>query len=183
MSETPVVLPQSKPLAFLILAAFLVSGCAPPPGKEPSWVTCTNREAGFTVAYPPDWKTNPGSVLPSCSLFHPSDIALSPGTEVPFDIAVTVLEEDVPFDTAIRGYGLVKVLGSDALRIDGHRAIRMEFIDEDPQLGPGSQTGYHYLIDLGEKTLEASSYALGEPAYSRKKAVLDRMMREIRIAD
>lgn len=169
--------------AGLAILAVSLAGCAPPPEKGPGWEVCVNQPVGYSVAYPAGWKTNEGSVLPRCSLFDPASVVVPPGTEIPFDIAVTVLKHDVPLEQALEGYyGSVKILGREELQIDGRRAVRMELVDEQPESASGSKVSYHYLIDLGNQILEASSYAVGEPPYARKKTVLDRMMRELRIA-
>lgn len=182
LPETPTVLLKKSNLIAIVTATIIV-GCAPLPDKAGGWNACTNREAGYTATYPGDWKTNSGDVLPSCSLFDPNRVAVSPDTEIPFDIGVTILRQDVPFDEAIEGYDLVEVLEWENLHIDGQRAVRMEFIDQEPQWGLSNQRSYHYLVDLGGQTLAASTHAVGEPDYSRKKGVLDRIMREIRIHD
>lgn len=64
-----------------------------------------NAEAGYRVAYPSAWHTDPGDVMPSCSLFDPRPIHVPPATEIPHDIAVAIRREPVAFQRILDAPG------------------------------------------------------------------------------
>lgn len=162
------------------MSAMLLSACtAPPPDAEQAkpeeqWPQCTNAAAGYSVSYPAGWKTNGGEVMPACSLFDPTDVAVQHGTEIPLDIAVVIVRDPVPFAEAVHGFSAVEARQQGTLDIDGHSAVYLEIVDDES--GPWARLSLHYLVDLGGETLVASTYQEGMPDYAEKKAALQRMM-------
>lgn len=164
---------------------------SPSPEASPTpalGASCTNSELGVTVAYPEEWRTNDGDVLPSCSLFDPDPIDLEPATEIPPDLAVTLQGSDRQFAThadATDEPGTREIERRETT-VDGRDAVAMllEATEDAPLLEPGTRL-YRWVIDLGVdemtvvSTLLVVTYDQGEPAFDEKRRVLDAMVRSL----
>jgi hypothetical protein len=142
--------------------------------------TCTSPELGFRVEHPADWQVNPGDVMPECSLFDPSPIRIEPGTELPFDIAVTIRHEPIEFERVVGAQMGRRELLREETEVDGRRAVRMETELTQDLLRPAGSRAYHYFVELGDRTLIAETYDLGELDYERKRRILDGMVETLR---
>ena len=177
-----------RPASIVLAALVLLAGCAP--GSDPAeplspdarTQRCSNAFAGYEVAYPADWRTNGGDVMAECSVFHPEPFELEPATEIPLDLAVRILLEDVPFETVAAPPGERQIRRED-LEVDGRRAVRVEAEVTDAAAIPAGTTIYRYVVDAEARTLIASAYDLGDVSYEEKKRTLDRMMRSLRFME
>lgn len=148
-----------------------------PSGVQPSQ-RCANHEAGYEISYPDGWGTNPGDVMGPCRVFDPDPIALEEGTEIPFDVAVTVDLEDVPYAEirdAIGDEHAVHVRSSTETRVAGRAAIRVHGVGTGAALLPEGMARYGYVVDLDERALLVTTFDAGDPPFETKREVVDAM--------
>ncbi len=170
---------------WTLIGVILVAGCTPRPGADPRpapesavWPSCTNTNERYRVSIPPRWKVNSGSVLSPCSLFDPADVSVQHGTEIPFDIAISIVREPHPLHIIVDSYATVARVSEAAVSVGGHKTVRLEVYD--PEAGAGTpRLSLHYLIEMNGETLVASTWDVGSTPYFEKKAVLDRMMKSL----
>ncbi|MGH3443704.1 MAG: hypothetical protein ACRDUY_16985 [Nitriliruptorales bacterium] len=136
----------------------------------------------WSVELPADWHTNEGQVLPPCSIFHPEQFELEEATQIPFDLAVTVREDQVDFETAsgedTRG---VDVTSRSEATVDGRTAVVIDGVGTGETLIPEGLEFREYVVDLDGAVLIASTYAEGELDFEEKTAILDQMMQTLEI--
>ncbi len=144
---------------------------------------CANPQAGYRVAYPAQWQTNPGSVMPECSLFDPEPIQLQAGTEIPLDIAVSIRREPVRLETIAGEPRDERVLSRAETTVAGRRALRIESEATGEVMHPEGTRSYRYLVDLGEETLVAATYEAGTLDFASKRRILDEMMSTLELTD
>lgn len=142
---------------------------------------CTNEEARYTVAYPDDWETNSGEIMPACSLFDPGRIEIGAGSEIPPDIAVMILREAAPYSAVTAEDPSRDDSSREPTTVDGKPALRVEGVTTGVGLYDRGMPAYHYFVDLAGETLVASTFGAGSLDFESKKDVLDRMMASIRI--
>lgn len=137
---------------------------------------CEDPEVGYRLAYPSEWRTHDGEVVPSCRLFDPQPIEVEPQTELPFDIAVALRTTDVALDTLATEDEAAEVLTSRSTTVDGHEAVAVEVRSTGEAMLPDGVHSYRYAVDLGDQRLVAITHDVGEPAYEGTRQVLDQMM-------
>jgi hypothetical protein len=181
-----------SPPTFLICALLLgalAAGCQPgddlppPPDAWPpdntdqaAVVTCTNDEIQATVRYPRDWHTNTGEVMPACSLFDPEPIEVDPATDIPLDIAVIMRLEQRPFEAfgePVRGE---QRDASGEVTVDGRRGLAVDWTTTGEGMLPEGVRVRSYYVEHGQATLVAETYELGDPSFTVRQAILDRVM-------
>lgn len=144
--------------------------------ESPKRGTCVHPELAYRIEYPAGWHTNPGNVMPECSLFDRAPIQVDPGTEIPFDIAVSIRREPVPFETVTREMHAQRELARQVATVSGREAVRIETENVESLLRPAGSRSYRYFIGLGGETLIAATHDAGDLGYERKKQILDEMI-------
>lgn len=155
-----------------------------PPSTAPLAERCTNPQDGYSISYPAAWETNPGEVLPTCTVFDEEQVDLVEGTEVPFDITVYLdivdrptsqLDLDDPDEDPT-----TEVIGRNGERIAGRDAVSIRFRSTGEGLLPGGITGHRFLVPLGESTtLIASTYELDERPLADNVATVRGMLQTL----
>lgn len=138
--------------------------------------TCENPEASYRIEYPVDWEANTGDALPECSLFDPDPIEVEPGTQIPFDIAIAIRLENVPFERVTEEDMAVEETSREETTVAGRRAVRIAGEGTGQALVPEGMRVYRYAVDLDGATLIAATYDAGELDIDTKRQVLDEMM-------
>ena len=144
--------------------------------------TCTAER--YEIGHPASWETNdPAGIADACRVFHPDPIDL-PDRPQDLDLhwAVVVYVDAVPFDDAA-GSTTNEVLSERSATVDGRDALVTEVRGTGEALLPEGVRQYGWAVDLDGATLFASTTTVGETDYDRDRAVLDRMMSELRISD
>ncbi len=187
---------MKRPIVLILMLVLAAAACEreaaeqPPPVLEESPTgeqalgetsRCSNPEIGYSVAYPAEWQTNPGDVMPECSLFDPAPIEVTPGTEIPFDIAVVIRRESVPFATIAGEQRGQREMLREETTVAGRPAVRLETENTEALLRPEGARSYRYLLDLGGETLVAATHDAGELPYERKKQILDEMIATLQL--
>ncbi len=176
---------------IVILLTLVAFGCERPepgerqpdaaraPAADPAMTEtaqCINRVEGYAVEYPAGWHTNPGEVMDECSLFDPEPVTVAPATEIPHDIAVSIRFEPVPYETVAGEVLGRRELSREAITVDGREAVQIESEATGEALLPEGARSYQYFVNLGDTTMVASTYDVGEFPYDRKRRILDAMM-------
>ena len=145
---------------------------------------CSNPN-GFSISYPTGWITNEDAIhqLPPCSLFDPESVDTGDGFEVPFDIAVFIRVESVPFEEVGDDPVLAEELSREDLTIDGRKAVRVESRATGEGMLPDGVLTTSYRVDMSGRTLLASSHDVGGLDYSTKQQALDAMMESLQFDD
>lgn len=141
--------------------------------------TCTNNDIGYQVNYPPDWQTNPGEVLASCQVFDPESATVPEYTESTEKAVYLRFEENVPFDLAAKENMGERHLSRQDLTIQGNQAVAVESESTGKAMLPEGMRTYSYIVDLGDRTMIATTYDIPGNDYQRNKQILDRMMETI----
>jgi hypothetical protein len=142
---------------------------------------CTNDVHGFTVAYPAGWHTNDGRVIPACSAFDPESVQVPAESEMPFDIAIVLGVQQVPFDRVGGDPRFERVLSSERLTLGGRPALRAEVEATGEGLADRGLRTLRYAIDLGGgRTLIATTHRT-HARYEREKEILARMLETIEL--
>ncbi|HEX2062023.1 MAG TPA: hypothetical protein VHK90_14875, partial [Thermoanaerobaculia bacterium] len=129
----------------------------------------------FTVSYPAGWHTNGGDVIPACSAFDPQPVQVPPQSEMPFDIAIVLTVQQVPFDRA-SDPRFERVLSSERLTIGGRPALRADVEATGEGLADRGMRTLRYAIDLGgARSLIASTHRTDD-SYERNQEILARMV-------
>jgi hypothetical protein len=137
---------------------------------------CRNPEAGYSVAYPADWRVSTGETMPPCSAFDPEPLVIPPDSEVPADIAVVIGLAGVPFETVAHETMGERVLSREETTVGGHQAVRIESVTTGEGLFDAGLHGTRYVIDLGDRVLVAETRDVGEPDYAEKQRALEAMV-------
>lgn len=177
-------------LALLLAVTLLAgAGCAdgdeqdtPERGEQTADTRrCTNEQAGYSIAYPADWHTNPGDVAPTCSYFDPQPIELP---ELPQDVAglaaISIRPEPVAFSRVTGEDPATRVLQRGELEIAGRPAVRRLTEATGEGLGPQGRRSYQYLLNLDGETLIATA-AGGGRDFDANRELLDEMMRTLEL--
>lgn len=183
---TPVVLPI---LALVVAACGGVEGpnvAQPVPTGTSTAAAhlserCANPQDGYRLSYPEGWHTNPGDVLPTCTVFDTEPIDLVEGTEVPFDITVFLDIVDRPISDLdlddVDEDPTTHVLVRDEERVADRDAVSIRFRATGEGLLPQGVTGHRFLVRLGEgTTLIASTYELDERPLAANVDTVRRML-------
>lgn len=142
----------------------------------PESTSCTHPEDGYSLRYPASWAVNDGSVLPTCSVFDRAEVELPPASEIPLGLDVVVGDVDVTFAEALDpGLGSDVVAQAD-LTVDGRRAVRQELVSTGEGLVDEGVRWTRYLVDRGDRALEAATYDVSGNHYATSRAVLTRMV-------
>lgn len=150
------------------------STAAPASGLQ---LTQTCEAVRYRVRYPTGWSTNGGEVAPPCRYFDPEPFTVPPATEV-LDLAVIFDVEAAPFARLAEAAGgpEEEILEQRELRIDGHRAVRVEARATGDGLVPAGAPTLRYLVDLDGSTLLATTFGLAGVDHDRNRDVLDAMV-------
>lgn len=137
---------------------------------------CTHPRDGFSVSYPAGWITNSGEVLPACTAFNPEPFEIPPASEMPFDIAVVIYVETVPYETITESSRWERILSDEPITIDGRDARRVEAESTGEGLAPPGMRSLRYVVDLGNgRALVGTTNDVGTD-YQRNQEILGRMM-------
>lgn len=155
---------------------------SPSPDPAERLVRCENPE-GFTISYPEAWSTNPGDVVPRCSLFDPEpfDVPMATDERV---AAVSAYIDPVPFDRVSAPRDR-RDADRTQLTIDGLDSVRVEFAAGPNSLWPEGTPITSYMIDIpqspdsGDRTLFVDTVGLPGFEYEENQATLDRMARTV----
>jgi hypothetical protein len=145
------------------------------PVAEPM-AECIDRTEGYAVRYPADWHVNTGDMLGPCALFDPAPIEVPVASELPLEIAIAIGFEPVPFETLAGEVLGRRILSREPTTVDGREAMRIEGESTGEGLHDRGIRSYQYVVDLGDTSMIAVTYDVGEPAFERKRQVLDAMM-------
>ena len=151
--------------------------------EQPVALTQICLGSRYTVGYPEGWSTNRGDVAPPCRFFDPEAFTLPPATEV-VGLAVIFDIESIPFPQlrdATDGPG-EEVLDRREVTVDGRPGVRLEARELDGGLLPVGTRSLRYLVDLEDATLVAVTYGLKAAAWDRNRAVLEAMVKTVKIA-
>jgi hypothetical protein len=130
----------------------------------PGWERCTNEALGYSIGYPDAWHTTDvlnGQQDPAyaCRWFSPRPFDSQQGNVVlegwgyPLEVAIGGPFEDERVELALqlRASEVGEVLEEEPVMVDGHRAIRTEYVTEVDVVGDAGRH-YQYLIELDEDT-------------------------------
>lgn len=176
--------PSPTPTVTATAATPSPTATAVPTDADPTadWVRCENEQDGYSVAHPPAWETNQGSVLPACSLFDPDDVEVERGTEIPFDIAVAIRVEPVEMERIAETGSAEEELDREDATVDGREAVRREVESTGEALRPAGLRSTLWLVAIDDdQTLVAVTHDAGDPEYGDKQEVLDRMVESLQL--
>jgi hypothetical protein len=137
---------------------------------------CLNRTEGYAIGYPAGWHVNTDEVVGACALFDVDPIRIPTESELPLEIAITVGFEAGPFAMLSGDVLGRRILSREPAAVDGREAIRIEAETTGEGLHDRGIRSYQYLVDLGDTTMVAATYDVGELSFERKRVVLDAMM-------
>lgn len=157
------------------------AGSSTTTGASPAWIPCANEVEGYTVDQPAGWRTNPGDVVPRCSLFDPDPIDVPEGTELPITIAVSVDAENVEASAITRDDRGSDIEARQEEQIAGRAATRLELVATGDGLHrSGLRSTVWVVARSADTSLVFRTYDAGRPGYAEKQQVLDRMARSLR---
>lgn len=145
--------------------------------------TCTNPEAGYTVAFPEAWYTNTDiGQTPACSWFTPEFFEVPDSGDTPAEVWISI----GVIDSALGYIGTTQVFSNDAVMIGGRAGRRVEF-NPDPS-GRPEYRAFQYTVDLGESAATGPTFVAGTDIdsaddYELAKAVLDRIVASLEFID
>lgn len=142
---------------------------------------CSDPDGLYAAAYPVGWHTNPGNVIPRCHAFDPKPIALQEGVGGRPVAAITIRTAPVPLEVGRKPGRAARQLSEQPTIVDGHDAVRQELESTGGAALPEGVRSYRYLVDLGERSLLAVTYDLGQPPFEEKKRILDEMIGAVRL--
>lgn len=146
------------------------------------WVRCTNTELGYSIGHPGEWHTTDvfmGEKDPSnaCRWFSPTPFGpdgnvVAEGWGYPLEVAIgrSFANERIEYRTP----ETVQVLDEELAVVDGHRAVRLEYVPEDVVADTGRH--YQYVIELGPQTtlIVHTTESRGiEGVYAENRTVVD----------
>lgn len=138
---------------------------------QASFATCEAER--FAIGYPEPWWVNDEHQAPPCSLYHPTRLEVAPEN---LDAAVFITVDEVPYEEVLEAEQAGQVHNSEELVIDGQRAHVIERTSTGEGLLPEGERAYTYLVDLGDATLVAATYTVGDTDFQQDRAVLDAMI-------
>lgn len=158
------------------------------------WERCTNDAVGYSIGYPGDWFTTDvlnGKRSPAfaCRWFATRPFGEA-GNEVldgygyPLEVSV----RDARFDVVVSemtGEG-IRVISSEAVDVDGHRAVRLEIEFRDSPLVDAGSRLYAYVVELQPtRTLKVLTFdAPGRPDdYNEDRRIVDLAVGTLQFAD
>lgn len=167
---------------LLTLSLSLLIGCGTGSGsgdEEPTDLAqrCTNSSKGFSVSYQAGWTTNRGEVVPACTAFDPDAFEIPRDSEMPFDIAVVIDVEDVPYERITEPSRAERIISNEQVTIDGRDARRVEVESTGEGLASPGMRSLRYVVDLGNgRSLVATTHDVEGTDYHRNQEILGRMM-------
>jgi hypothetical protein len=163
-----------------------------PAGLPAGWVRCTNGALGYSIGYPGEWFTTDvfdGESDPAnaCRWFSPTPFGpegnvVAEGWGYPLEVAIGGSFEEERLE--LRAPEVGQVLVEEPFTVDGHRAIRAEYVTGlDPVADNGRH--YQYLIELGpERTLIVHTTETRgiTGVYEENKTVVDQAVETLRFS-
>jgi hypothetical protein len=146
---------------------------APPPDE---WASCVNDDYGWEAEHPAGWEHQ------DCWLFDPEPVEVTPGTEIPTDIAVQLRVEPTDLD-AVLDDPFVEVLDRQEVTVDGRPGFRDEQRHTGEALYPADLRSVRYAVELADGVLVGVTFDVGEPDFTTTVDVLDDMMDRLRLPD
>lgn len=140
---------------------------------------CVNADDGYSVRYPATWYVVAEPPFAPCAYFDPEPLELPVNSEVPLEIAVTVDVEPIDFVAATAESLGRRDLAREPITIGGRQAVRIEGETTGEGLYDRGIRSYQYFVDLGGRTLIATTYGAGPLPFDRKREALDAMMRSL----
>jgi hypothetical protein len=140
---------------------------------------CVNADDGYSVRYPSGWHVSAGPPFEPCSFFDPEPLELPVASEVPAELAVTISMEPIDFATATGETLGGRNFAREPISIAGRQALRIEGETTGDGLYDRGIRSYQYFVDLGDRTLIATTYGAGPLPFERKREALDAMMRSL----
>lgn len=141
--------------------------------------SCSAPAAGYRIEYPGDWFANDPAQATPCRFFHPVPFTVPPNSES-VGIAVAVKLEPVPFADIVPSAGSpgnAEVLARRGVQVAGRPGVRLETRSTSGALRPDGVKGVVYLVDLGARTLVATTYETAAAGtFVANAKVLDRMI-------
>ncbi|MGZ3461374.1 MAG: hypothetical protein ACXU86_23025 [Archangium sp.] len=182
-------MPAAWWLVTLSLAGLAAGGCArlgltAESAHQRGFVRCVNKDSGYSIAYPVDWKTNTGGTGPveSCRLFHPAAVPMEPGTEEP-PLAVSVKREAIPFDSFLHGNTGpgAEVVQQEQLTLAGQPAVRLEVRSTEQSTLPPGTLQYLYAVKDGDGVVRVGTVDAPGLDYEHDKTVVDQMVKTLEL--
>jgi hypothetical protein len=168
---------------------------APVPAALPEgWDRCTNDAVGYSIGYPGDWFTTDAlngqrSAAFACRWFATEPFGAA-GNEVldgygyPLEVSV----RDARLDDAVSemtGEG-VKVISSEVVDVEGHRAVHLEIEFRDSPLVDAGSRLYAYVVELQPKrTVSVLTFDPpgGPDGYNEDRRIVDLAVGTLQFAD
>lgn len=141
--------------------------------------TCSNQKVGYQVNYPQDWQTNSGKVMNDCQVFDPTSAKVPEQTESISKAIYLRVEENTPFDLVSQENLGEEHLSKETLTIDSYQAVAVERQSTGRAMLPKGQQSYSYIVDLGDRTMIATTYDVPGNNYPKNKQILDAMFKTI----
>jgi hypothetical protein len=137
---------------------------------------CINSIDGYAVEYPEGWQAYEGDISGPCTTFDTEPIEIGIGSELPLEIAITIGFEGIQLEALTGDVFGRRNLSSDRTTVDGKDAVRIESVTTGEGLHDRGISVYQYFVDLGDTTMIAGTYGVGEIPFERKRQILDAMM-------
>jgi hypothetical protein len=168
---------------------------APVPAALPEgWDRCTNDAVGYSIGYPGDWFTTDAlngqrSAAFACRWFATEPFGAA-GNEVldgygyPLEVSV----RDARLDDVVSemtGEG-VKVISSEVVDVEGHRAVHLEIEFRDSPLVDAGSRLYAYVVELQPKrTVSVLTFDPpgGPDGYNEDRRIVDLAVGTLQFAD
>lgn len=148
--------------------------------STPDTQRCTNPRDGYSLSYPGSWQTNPGDVLPTCTVFDDDPLELTEGTEVPFDVAVFLDVVDRPISDLDGDDLATEVIDRQTRQIGDRDAVEVRSRSTGHGLLPEDIIGHRILLDLrGGSTLIGFTYELDDHPFEDNVDTMRRMLRSL----
>jgi hypothetical protein len=96
---------------------------------------------------------------------------------------VTVGVDEVPFSRVAGDEGSLadRELSAEGTTVAGRRAVRVEVEATGQALLPEGVRSYRYHVDLGDRTLSATTHDVDNLDYEANKRILDQMMQTVEL--
>ena len=143
--------------------------------------TCINQTAGYRIKYPQGWKTNSGEVVNLCRVFDPRSAQVPEYTETTGKAIYLRIENNVSFDEIAKEDISERHLSSKTIDVAGNQAVVIESESTGKALLRKGIRKYNYIVDLGDKTLIATTFNTAGNDYRQNKQILDQMMTTIEL--
>jgi hypothetical protein len=139
---------------------------------------CEARGAGYRLRYPVDWHVNDPATVGPCRFFHPEPFELPRDSEAT-SIAVVLHLENVPLNRIApeEDTHATELLNRREATVGGNRAVRVETRATGEALLPAGVRGVSWYVDLGPRTLVATTLETAEAGTLESNTrILDQMM-------